>query len=309
MLQRPTGAPKVPAAMARDGSTTPCTGYDLTTSVEKSTPDHNIMGRNLKQVFKNFAFQKERGEDGYVHWQIRGRLYKKRRLDKAMIKEFQPLVFGGHWSITSKGVHTDKNFNYQMKADTRVEGPWTDEDFEDPPVLTRQLKKFYKHVEETGKYPWQAQIEALCDREDDRFITCIVDEEGNAGKSVFIEHLEYVGKAYEVPPVTCMEDLMQLCMCLKAQKCYCIDMPKAMKKDKLAGFYSGLEALKNGVMYDKRYAFKKRRIDRPQVFVYTNTCPDLTLLSQDRWDIWYMYQKQLIRATEYTLLTCKPPGL
>ena len=81
---------------------------------------------------------------------------------------------------------------------------------------------------------------------------------------------------------------MQCCMGVSPQKCYLIDIPRAMKKDKLASFYSGLEALKNGVMYDKRFHFKKRRIDRPQVIVFTNTLPDWDLMSRDRWQVWRM---------------------
>ena len=45
-----------------------CTGYDLTISVDKSTPDHNVIGANLGKVFSKFVFQKENA-DGYLHWQ------------------------------------------------------------------------------------------------------------------------------------------------------------------------------------------------------------------------------------------------
>jgi len=44
-----------------------------------------------------------------------------------------------HWSVTTKGVHDGANFNYVMKADSRVKGPWIDSEYTDPPVLTRQL--------------------------------------------------------------------------------------------------------------------------------------------------------------------------
>ena len=57
-----------------------------------------------------------------------------------------------------------------------------------------------------------------------------------------------------------------------------------MPKERLAGFYAGIEALKDGKAYDKRYAFKKKRMNRPKVIILTNREPDLTYLSEDCWD-------------------------
>jgi hypothetical protein len=60
-----------------------------------------------------------------------------------------------------------------------------------------------------------------------------------------------------------MEDIMEFVMNFKAYPSYSVDMPRGMKKDKLGEFYSGLECLKNGYAYDKRYEGKRRRFDRP----------------------------------------------
>ena len=269
-------------------------GYDVTISVEKSSAQYVDVQARLKQVFKQWAFQREKTDDGYDHWQCRGKLFKPKS-QAGCIKQFGELLWFGHWSPTSKDVHSAKAFNYVMKADTRTEGPWTSEDpdMEDPPILTRQLRTFYDHVNRTGMYPWQTDLHMLITREDDRSIICIVETGGNNGKSVFVEHLEFKRLAYEIPPMTCMEDIMQCCMGISAKKCYVVDMPRAMKKEKLAGFFSGLEALKNGVMYDKRYSFKKRRIDRPQVVVFTNQVPDTSLLSPDRWEIYSIEEHRL----------------
>lgn len=134
-------------------------------------------------------------------------------------------------------------------------------------------------------YGWQAEVVSLCNQQDYRHIHVILDEVGNTGKSILAEYLEYKGLAYEIPMMNSMEDIMQCAMNVPPQKCYLIDMPKGLKKEKLASFYGGIECLKNGVMYDKRYAFKKRRIARPQIIVFTNAMPDFSLLSLDRWAI------------------------
>lgn len=270
-------------------------GYDVTISVEKSTTHYLDVVEKLKPIFSKWVFQREETESGYDHWQVRGHLFKKKNLASA-IKQFSPLLWHGHMSITSATVHDNNNFNYVMKADTRKDGPWssTDPELEDPPVLTRQLRDFFSKVNATGFYPWQISLKSLVVEEDDRKLRCIVNSAGGDGKSIFAEYLEYEKLAYEIPPMTSMEDIMQCCMGISAKKCYIVDMPRAMKKDKLAGFYAGLESLKNGVMYDKRYAFKKRRIDRPQIVVFTNQLPDVSLLSPDRWDLYKIIDQNLV---------------
>ena len=243
--------------------------------------DTHALIRELRQWCKKWVFQLEKCPDtGRLHLQCRVSLIKKKRLNEIISQ----CTIKGHWTITSDEVHEGQNFNYVMKADSRVEGPWIDTEYVDPPVLTRQLVAF----ETKTKYPWQEQILRWCEEEDDRSIKLIHDTIGNSGKSIMSEYLEYHGKAFEIPPLKDMEDIMQFCMSFKAQKVYLIDMPRAMKKDKLCGFYSGLESLKNGYVYDKRYAAKRRRFDRPQVIVFTNVMPEWSYMSKDRWEPWTM---------------------
>lgn len=269
-------------------------GYDFTISCEKFF-DKNELMKTLNEWFKKWVVQKEKGtETGYEHWQGRGSLIKARRMNE-LITQAKDAFPGVHWSITSKTVHEGQNFNYVMKADTRIDGPWTDKEFEEPPVLTRQLKEF----EERGiELEWHKKILELVDIEEDRHINVIYDPDGNSCKSLFAEYLEYHGKAWEIPPFRSMEDISQCVMAIKAKKCYLIDMPRGMNKNKLGEFYAGLEALKNGVCWEKRYSFKKRRMDRPQVFVFTNIMPNLRLLTKDRWQIWRMLSTKAIALLE-----------
>lgn len=272
-------------------STQVCT-FDFTLAVEKFG-DVNLLCKSLTEWCKKWVFQREVSESGYNHWQGRVSLIKKQRLNE-LVSKTKDVFTGIHWSITSKATHEGNNFNYVMKADTRAEGPWSDKDYEEPPVLTRQLKSFM----DQGFYPWQKQLEDMCKEVDDRSIKLVVDDLGNSGKSIFSEYLEYHRYAYEIPPFRAMEDIMQCVMSIKTHPCYIIDMPRAMKKDKLSEFYAGLEALKNGVCYDKRYSFKKRRMDRPQVIVFTNRDPCWAYMSLDRWEIYDMCQdKSLAKRT------------
>jgi len=103
------------------------------------------------------------------------------------------------------------------------------------------------------------------------------------GKSVFCEKAEYDKLGYEMPPYRLFDDLMQFAFGIPPQKLYFFDMPRAMKKDKMSDFFSGMEALKNGRMFDKRYTAKSRRIDRPNIILFTNVEPNLSYMSLDRW--------------------------
>jgi len=242
----------------------------------------------------HFAFQLERGSSGYVHWQCRVQLIHKKTC-VGLLSEVAPAIHG-HWSVTSNGIHPGpKAFSYVMKEDSRQDGPWDDTSLiQEKPQLTRQLRNFMEHE----FYGWQKTCYDLAQVEDDRSINLIYDTYGNAGKSVFLEFLEYQGLAFEMPPLRQMEDIMEFAHSFPPQKCYIIDMPRGMKKDKLADFYSGLESIKNGVTYDKRYVGKKRRMDRPQVFVFTNCLPCFSLMTMDRWQIFVMQPDKTLRLTD-----------
>lgn len=267
--------------------------YDFTIPMDRMAVEQ--VKAKLHGWAKKWVFQGERGDTGYEHWQGRLSLIKKRRIDE-LVAQMGPQFPGIHLSPTSSTVHRGSDFNYVMKEDTRISGPWKDTEYQEPAPFTRQLRRFL----EMEKRPWQIKIREMAQRQDDRRVTLIIDKKGDSGKSVTSEWLEYDGIGYEIPPMNSMEDLMQCCMGIPPQQCYIVDMPRGMKKGKLSEFYSGIESLKNGTMYDKRYAFKKRRIDRPQIIVFTNTEPDYELMSKDRWEVWEMTRDYDIVQKEIT---------
>lgn len=253
---------------------------------------HNFVGfdiddlkETLREIASKWVFQVEKGDDGYLHYQGQFALKKKRRVSE--LKSFWTTSYGTGalkfplpmYCAPVAKPNTGDVF-YETKLDTRVEGPYTDKD--EVKVLTRQLKSFV----DKELYPWQAKVLNMVKEIDDRNINIIFDQEGNMGKSIFCEWLEYKNLAFEVPPFRMMEDIMGFVMNFKVYPAYLIDMPRGMKKDKLGEFYSGIESLKNGVAYDKRYEGKKIRFDRPQIVVFTNCLPDFGLLSRDRWRVW-----------------------
>lgn len=246
-----------------------------------------LLKDNLKYNCKKWAFQLEEGESGYKHWQGRFSLRKKKSLSSLtkLFKSF-PSWEGVHFSPTA-GSNT-KNFNYVMKDDTRISGPYCDTDEEDI-IPTRQMELFNSWE----LYPYQKKLKCMAEEFDLRTIDFIYDQDGNIGKSLFSEYMEGLKLAEEVPPYRLMDDIFQWVHSRPIRPCYIFDMPRGMKKDKLADFYSGIEVIKNGVAYDKRYSARKIRFDRPRIFIFSNCLPQFDLMSKDRWKVWTVYEKDL----------------
>lgn len=242
--------------------------------------DDNIPARcasiNLK--CKAWAFQLELSETGYRHINGRFSLRTKKRFTELRSLFNEPIWTGIHFSPTANA--NSGNFNYVIKDDTRIDGPWTDKD--KPITLTKQMELF----KSWDLYPWQKTLHSISQQFCLRTIDLIYDPSGNAGKSLFSEWMELIGIAEEVPPYRMMDDIFQWVATRPIKSTYIIDMPRGMKKDKLADFYSGLEVIKNGVAFDKRYKAEKVRFSRPRVFVFTNTLPAFDLMSKDRWHVW-----------------------
>lgn len=264
--------------MSSECSNSPLAVWEFRYSLKGKSPDDI---RNLLEgIAKHYVFQAEKGDGGYLHYQGRLSLIKKRRAKERhlLLNVFKepPLYL----QPTTKEEYRTKSFCYVMKEDTRIDGPWTDKD--EVKILTKQLKIFMEYQ----KRPYQDSLKKMATRFDMRAIDLIYDPRGHTGKSLFSEYLEYCGIAEEIPPHRLMDDIFQWVCTRPIKECYVVDMPRGMKKDKLGDFYSGIEVIKNGVAYDKRYSARKIRFDRPRIFVFTNMLPEFKLMSRDRWNVW-----------------------
>ena len=84
-----------------------------------------------------------------------------------------------------------------------------------------------------------------------------------------------------------------------ADRAYVIDMPRDMPLKLMAGFWKGVESIKNGYVFDKRHSFRDRQMPSPTIWVFTNTFPDLRKMSEDRWQIWMIdWNKKLVKYTK-----------
>ena len=274
------------------------TCWDFTLPFSEKYSNEDLLGKSLSEIStKKSTFQLETSLSGYKHWQ--GRIITKKQYRETEIHKIgkDDFLNGIHWSITSnvnKG-----NMDYCSKEFTRTAGPFTVGDY--LKVLTWQLKEFKKY----GLWHWQQKVFDMCSIVDMRSINLIYDQRGHCGKSLFCEYLEYMNVAEEIPPFRLMDDIFQWVYSVAGKQAYIFDMPRGMKKDKLGDFYSGIEVIKNGVAYDKRYTAKKIRFGRPQIFVFTNTLPDFALMSADRWKVWTINDEmELVKYVETKITEC-----
>lgn len=253
-----------------------CCVWDFTCFQTETRED---LTKNLRKECKQWCFQLEKAPTtGALHFQGRFSLKVKKRLT-GVTKLFPNC----HLSVTSTA-NRDNTF-YVMKEDTRVEGPWSDKD--EVIYVPRDIRAI------TNLLPWQEELLYIIKIYEPRKINIIYDPDGNSGKTTFTRYCMVNGFGQILPFCNDFKDIMRMVMDMPESKCYFMDMPRAIKKEKLYQLYSGIETVKNGYAYDDRYHFKQKLFDPPNIVVFTNVMPELDLLSQDRWVIWKITNQRL----------------
>lgn len=261
----------------------------------ESCPDKEVLIKWMKANCKKWVFQLEKGDTGYVHFQGRFSLMKKRRKSELVHILQQVEELKTTW--LSPEVTTNDTDFYETKEDTRIEGPWRDVDKER--YIPRQCREIMDKLR-----PWQKQIQDDCGKWNVRKINLIYDPVGNIGKSTFVGLLGSQGLAQQLPVINDYRDLLAICCDMPTANMYLIDMPRAIKKDKLGGLYSGIESIKSGFAFDTRYRYREKYFDSPNIWVFTNILPAMECLSTDRWIIWQVDEEDwCLREVNIELLS------
>lgn len=241
----------------------------------------------MRKYCKKWCYQLEEGKKGYQHYQCRVSLKVKQR--KTELLKWLPT--GWHLSPTSTA-NRDNQF-YVMKEEGRLEGPWTDKDS----IKTRELIA----MEEAGLYPWQESATELIKEYNPDQIDILIAPAGMNGKTMWGIYCYYYKYGFPLPPYNDMKELSQAAWGAATEydaQNFIIDMPRGMKKDKLWSFFSGIEMIKSGMIFDTRYNFKVCQLEqRPNIWVFTNDVPDFSLITKNRWRIWTIVDRKLQRMT------------
>lgn len=243
--------------------------YDFTASADSN--NEKSIKESLKEHCKKWCFQEEKGDSGFHHFQGRFSLKLKTRLNCAC-----KLFNGWHLSITSNE-NRDNNF-YVTKSDSRINGPWSDSDVEI--YVPRQLREI------SILHPWQSSLVMDSNRWDTRTINILFDQHGNIGKSILKTYIGVSGIGRALPYSNDYKDIMRMVMDTEKRKLYIIDIPRALRKEQMFQFFSGIETLKDGYAYDDRYKFREEYFDCPNIWIFMNTIPSRDYLSKDRWKLW-----------------------
>lgn len=259
-----------------------CAVYDF--RANRETYELSQLKKWLKGNAKSWCFQLEKGDSGYEHWQGRCSLIKKRRKHELLaLMEAQGFPKPQYLEPTVKE-NRRRNF-YVTKEDTRVDGPWKDDDVEK--FIPIQFRGRMEHLR-----PFQRDILESAKHFDERTVNVIIDERGNHGKSVVANLARLFLGGVALPACNDGEKLIaSACDILMARELrhpgiVLIDIPRSSDQRHLRGIFTAVEQIKNGVVYDMRYKFREWWFDSPAVWVFMNEMPKLEMLSADRWALW-----------------------
>lgn len=236
----------------------------------------------LKRFYEDhcskWVFQKERGEEtGFEHFQCRFTLKKKIRFPNLRDWLQEAGIFGFHLTPTSKNcIRKDEDY-YVTKEETRIDGPWRNEN--------NNIPSFYRDA--TLK-PWQQEIVEEIKKyvTEGRRINLIVNTRGNEGKSFLANYLLARDNIYVIPPMDDYKDIMQFMMSTyKDDRAIFIDVPRGLSEKTAQQFYSAIETIKGGYLYDTRYRGRYRVINPPCIYIFCNHYPNRNFLSWDRWHV------------------------
>lgn len=255
-----------------------CAQWDFRINME--AVDKYKLCQYLQELGKKWLFQGEQGDSGYKHWQGRISLWKK-RTKRPLMRLFSEIGCPIPHYLEPTSGQGNQGFSYVMKADTRISGPFSNQEI--PEYIPRQfrLKKLK---------PWQQSIIDSANTWNDRKINVVVTH-GNDGKTVLAHYAALHCKGMVIPPMNDRDKLVQAACCIlrsKQQRESClvfIDIPRAVRQDNLPGLYAACETIKGGWTYDWRNTFKQWYQDSPVLWVFTNTIPDTRWLTCDRWNL------------------------
>lgn len=247
-------------------------------------PDRDILDKLIRDYAKHWCYQLEKGDNGLVHWQIQMSLIKKRRGQTLLpILTEAGFKFGHLKPMSNAGRDTI----YSIKADTRIEGPWSDKD--------KKPRYIQKRFRDSCPKQWQAKLEQeliqMQKDENDRNIMIKMDE-GNEGKSWFKGYMKMKYDNVIILPASMTDPgqmIEYICSVAEEGGEYIIfmDVPRSTSTKHWFTLAAGLETIKQGMLYDHRYKGKEVIIEPPQICVFCNARPPDEVMTKDVFT-WFM---------------------
>lgn len=250
---------------------------------EKGAKDLEIL---LKSKCAKFRFQSEVGASGTPHLQGHVEMTKK-----------------GRWSEfkAPKDIHWDRVRNikaseaYCIKNDTWDGKIRVEYGFPKP-------KKEYIVIPDEKLYPWQKSvIQSISQPPDDRIVNWIYDPIGGNGKSIFGKYIDHKFKNSLVINNGSMKDIAYI---LKTKQddpefdindmiVIMIDIPRSLDDERIN--YTLIEKFKDGFVTSPKFESCILKFNPCHMWILSNAIPEMHKLSQDRWRVWTISDKKLIK--------------
>lgn len=228
---------------------------------EPKTIDPQTVYTNLTPFCKEFYYQLELSETGYLHYQGCLSLHTKHRMQEVKnilgwndVHLFHPM----NWFALK---------NYCTKGDTREAGPWS------------HTSNWIRTI--TNLYPWQSEVADMIKIEcnDDRSVYWYWEATGKWGKSQFCKWAA-VHLGATILRGGALRDIARSIP--DQPKIIMFDFTRTVE-DRVN--YEAIEACKDGMIFSAKYESKMKIFNSPHVVIVANFHPDETCLSLDRWKI------------------------
>jgi len=253
----------------------------------------------LKQWFnsncKKWAFQLEKADTGYLHYQCRFSLIKKRypAAVRALFPEGKAPSLVSEFLEPTSNEASRTTYFYVLKEDTRVGSEFYCDDVH-LKLLGKDEVYVPRQIQGKTLYPYQQFILDSMHEFDDRRVNCLCDHQGENGKSFISSYCALYHNAINIPVFDDYKDIMSfVCnICrdnqIRQPKLMFCDVPRGHLKNRkfITAFCSAIEQIKKGELYDPRYHAKTWWIDSPQIWIFVNDEIDNKMLSRDRWVFW-----------------------
>ncbi|QMW68661.1 replication-associated protein [Crucivirus-112] len=243
-----------------------------------SKGDIGILEKKFKAICVKYVFQEETGESGTPH--LQGSIH----LIYAMRPSEFKLNNKIHWEKTNNETKADE---YCEKIDSRT-GDVFKWGFPPPKVPIEYITELYE---------WQQEIYNLClPKPNPRDIVWVYDKSGNNGKTEFCKYM------YDKIDAVLSDDATKKDIaCLIAdmvedddrdfgkQTTFLFDFPRSCKSVD----YGALESVKNGLIMSPKFHSKTLIFNKPHVIVMSNSLPEFSKMSIDRWIVYELNDKKL----------------
>jgi hypothetical protein len=285
-------------------STNPVRRIDITISLR---PELEMAQSDIIDKFYDFAarhtdmfvFQLEKTGLDNLHIQGRVNIKARTRTLAFAKKTASEMKIDLKYINCSPTSNPTQNFDYTMKSETRVEGPWSN----------RDLSSFKVEDPLKGQefYPWQEWIlnqwfdknkKALYNP-NGRKILFVVDEKGNTGKSSLCKHcaIQRQKDVCILPVSGSPSQLSSAIIDAGPFPNYILDLPRCKPhnyRDWIQDILHVIEQLQNGLIVNSMYGkYKNLVMNNPQIVIFSNWYIDQKL-SSDR----YYYMDKNIGSPE-----------